>query len=130
MEYKTTTSRRPAKAVGYPAQSRGADGDGGETAGIPLAGVVAASVPNSHKCENPHPAMSKRSAVGSNHDPPPPIGPDQTSAPKRARGRSPDGAEAESNGPQMTLQKRSFKLATWNMRGQGTRTVANSKEKL
>jgi len=30
----------------------------------------------------------------------------------------------------MNLQKRSFKLATWNMCGQGTRTAPNSKEKL
>jgi len=131
MEYKAATSRRPTKAVGYLAQGRGADGDGGRTAGTPLAGVVAASVSNSHKCEIPHPAASKQSMAGSNHDLlPPPIRPDQTLAPKRARGRHPDGAEAESEGPPVTLIKQSFNLATWNMCSQGTRTAIKSKEKM
>jgi len=71
MDYKFTSSRCPAKAVGYPAQSHGADGDSGGTAGTSLAGVEAASVSNNHESEIPHPAAPRRSATGSNHDPPP-----------------------------------------------------------
>jgi len=131
MEYKAATSRCPARAVGYPVQGHGADSDGGRTVGTPLAGVVAASVSNSHKHETPHPAASMRSTAGPNYDlPPPPIGSDQTSAPKRARGRHPDGAEAESEDPPMTLVRKSFNLATWNMCGQSTRMAANSREKM
>jgi len=130
MEYKAATSRRPARAVGYPAQGRGADSDGGGTAGTPLADVVAASVSNSHKCEIPHPMVSKQSALGSNGDLPPTHKADQTSAPERARGRSPNGAKAESQAINMKLQNRVFKLATWNMCGQGTKTASNSREKM
>jgi len=72
MEYKLATSRRPARAVGYPAQGQQADSDGGGTAGTSLAGVVAASVTNNHICEIPHPAASRRRAAGPNGDPPPP----------------------------------------------------------
>jgi len=130
MEYKLATSRRPAKAVGYPAQGRGADGDGGGTAGTSLAGVVAASVTNNRNSENPHPAAPRRSAAGSNCDPPPLPNMGQTSAPKRARGKLPDGAEAEPIDPPIELTRRSFKIATWNMCGQGTRNGLKSAEKM
>jgi len=131
MDIKLASSRRPAKAVGYPAQGRGADGDGGGTAGTSLAGVVAASVSNSQNCENPHPAPPRRRAAGSNGDlPPPSSGSGQTSAPKRARGRTPDGAEAEPEDPPLVLSRKPFKLATWNMCGQGTRDVPKDKVKM
>jgi len=131
MDYKLATSRRPARAVGYPAQSRGADGDGGGTAGTSLAGVVAASVSNSQKRENPHPVAPPRRAIGSNCDPPPPSsGSGQTSAPKRVRGKTPDGAEAEPKDPPLVLTKKPFKLATWNMCGQGSRAAPREKVKM
>ena len=131
MDYKLASSRRPAQAVGYPAQGRGADGDGGGTAGTSLVGVVAASVPNSQICEIPHPAPPRRSAAGSNRDPPPPAhGSGQTSAPKRTRGRLPDGAEAEPEGPPLVLTRKPFKIATWNLCGQGTYAAPKSKDKM
>jgi len=130
MEYKLASSRRPAKAVGYPAQGRGADGDGGGTAGTSLAGVVAASVTNNQNSENPHPAAPRQRAAGSNHDPPPSLHMGQTSAPKRARGKLPDGAEAEPDDPPIQLTRRSFKIATWNMCGQGTRDDPKSTRKM
>jgi len=130
MEVKAATSRCPAQAVSYPAQGRGADSDGGGTAGTSLAGVVAASVSNSHKHESPHPVASSQRAAGSNCDLSPLAGIDQTSAPKGARGRLVDGAEGESDVPTMPLQNRTFKLATWNMCGQGTKSATNSKEKM
>jgi len=131
MDYKLATSRRPAQAVGYPAQGRGADGDGGGTAGTSLVGVVAASVSNSQMCENPHPASPRRRAAGSNSDPPPPSsGSGQTSAPKRTRGKFPDGAGAEPEDPPLVLTRKPFKLATWNMCGQGSRSAPRDKTKL
>ena len=131
MEYKLATSRRPAWAVGYPAQGRGTDGDGGGTAGTSLVGVVAASVSNSHIRENPHPAPPRRRAAGSNGDPPPPSSRSgQFSAPKRARGRFPDGAETASEDPPLVLTKKPFKIATWNMCGQGSRAAPRDKAKM
>jgi len=131
MEYKLATSRRPAKAVGYPAQSRGADGDGRGTAGTSLAGVVAASVSNSQICENPHPVAPPRRAAGSNRNPPPPSsGSGQTSAPKRVRGKTPDGAGAEPVDPPLVLTKKPIRLATWNMCGQGSRAAPKDKAKM
>jgi len=131
MEYKLASSRRPAQAVGYPAQGRGADGDGGGTAGTSLVGVVAASVSNSQLRENPHPAPPRRRDAGSNCDPPPPSsGLGQTSAPKRTGGRLPDGAEAEPEDPPLVLTKKPFKLATWNMCGQGSRATPKDKSKI
>jgi len=131
MDYKLATSRCPARAVGHPAQSRGADGDGGGTAGTSLVGVVAASVSNSQICENPHPAPPRRRAAGSNSNPPPPSsGLGQTSAPKRTRGRFPDGAEAEPEDPPLELTRKPFRLATWNMCGQGSRLAPKDRSKM
>jgi len=131
MDHKLATSRRPARAVCYPAQGRGADGDGRGTAGTSLAGVVAASVSNSQICENPHPAPPRWRAAGSNSDPPPPSsGSGQTSAPKRTRGRFPDGAEAELEDPPLVLTRKPFKIATWNMCGQGSRSAPRDKTKM
>jgi len=130
MEYKLASSKRPAKAVGYPAQGRGADGDSGGTAGTSLAGVVAASVTNNQNGENPHPAAPRRRAAGSNCDPPPSPSMGQTSAPNRTGGKFPDGAEAEPDDPPIQLTRRSFKVATWNMCGQGMRTGPNNTDKM
>jgi len=130
MDYKLATSRRPAQAVGYPAQGRGADGDGGGTAGTSLAGVVAASVTNNHKCETPHPAVPKRRTVGSNSDPSPSSVSGQTLAPKGAGGKLLNGAEAEPDDPPIKLTNKPFKLATWNMCGQGTRQDPTSRRKI
>ena len=131
MDYKLATSKCPAQAVGYPAQGRGADGDGGGTAGTSLVGVVAASVSNSHLRENPHPAPPRRRVAGSNDDPPPPSsGSGQTSAPTRARGKTPDGAEAVPEDPPLVLTKKPFKIATWNMCGQGSRDAPRDKSKM
>jgi len=131
MDYKLATSRRPARAVGYPAQGQGADGNGGGTAGTSLVGVVAASVSNSHTRENPHPAPPRRRVAGSNSDPPPPSsGSGQISAPKRAGGRLPDGAETAPEDPPLVLTKKPFKIATWNMCGQGSRAAPKDKAKI
>jgi len=101
------------------------------TAGTSLAGVVAAGVSNSQLCENPHPVAPPRRATGSNRDPPPPSsGSGQTSAPKRARGKTPDGAGAEPEDPPLVLTKKPFKLATWNMCGQGSRAAPKEKVKI
>jgi len=92
--------------------------------------VVAASVSNSHIRENPHPAPPRRRDAGSNSDPPPPSsGSGQISAPKRARGRFPDGAETAPEDPPLVLTKKPFKIATWNMCGQGSRTAPRDKAK-
>ena len=57
---------RPAKAVGTPDNSKEADGDGRETAGIPLDGVEATSAYSSQKCEIPHRHQSPGADVESN----------------------------------------------------------------
>jgi len=62
--------------------------------------------------------------------PPPSSGSGQTSAPKRTRGRLPDGAEAEPEDPPLVLIRKPFKLATWNMCGQGTRNDPRNREKI
>jgi len=130
MEYKLATSRCPTQAVGYPAQGRGADSDGGGTAGTSLAGVVAASVTNNHKREIPHPAVPGRSAAGSNRDPSPSLVPGQNSTPKRAGGKLPDRVEAEPEDPPIQLTRKPYRVATWNMCGQGTRQESDSKKKM
>jgi len=131
MDYKLASSRRPAQAVGYPAQGCGADGDGGGTAGTSLAGVVAASVSNSQICEIPHPAVPRRRTAGSNRNPPPLSSESgQTSTPKRAGGVLLDGVGAEPQDPPIELTKKPFKIATWNMCGQGTREAPKSKDKM
>ena len=117
----TTTSRnpRPAQAVGYPAQGRGVDGDGGRTAGTPSAGVAAAGAVGSHTCESLHLSESRRSSGSSIHDP--------SSSPPHRRPLSPGpsaalGTPASGPGPaakptNFALKKRSFRVGTWNMNG-------------
>jgi len=98
--------------------------------GTSLAGVVAASVTNNQNSENPHPAAPRRRAAGSNCDPSPLTTSGQTSAPKRAGGTLLDGAEAVPDDPPIELTQRTFKIATWNMCGQGTRKEPNDTGKL
>jgi len=134
MDYKLATSRCPAQAVGYPAQGRGADGDGGGTAGTPPAGEVAVGVTNSHASENPLLSASQRSVgrqkcdlrhtstAGSSPEP---------------NGR--DGAPLDGSGPMHNarspsshfgLKDRSFLIGSWNMAGQTTKVQGSVRKKL
>ena len=117
----STTSKhpRPARAVGYPAQGRGADGGGGRTAGTPPAGVAVAGAVGSHTSESPHLSESRRSSDSSNSDPssslphrrPPSPGP------KAALGTPASGPGPVAKPSNFALKKRSFRVGTWNMNG-------------
>ena len=124
---------RPARAVGTPDNSKGTDGDGRETAGIPLDGVEAASANGSHKCENLH----RHQSTGADAEPntsrcsrtsrprerraartPGNIG-DLGNAPPRGGGFA---ARLTTDPPVITspdvkLKKRAFRIGTWNTRG-------------
>jgi len=119
MDFKLATSRRPAQAVGYPAQGRGADGDGEGTAGTLPVGVGAIGVTNSQSCEIPLLPASQRSVgrTKGNLRPPPMAG--SRPAPNSCVGAPPNGAgpmpSASSPSPELVLQDRSFRVATWNM---------------
>jgi len=122
MDYKLAISRRPAQAVGYPAQGRGADGDGGGTAGTPPVGVGAIGVTNSQICETPLLSASQRSADRSKGNPRPLPTAGSSPGPDSCAGAPPDGSGtmpyARSHTPGVVLQDRSFRVATWNMCGQ------------
>ena len=120
MNYKLATLH-PAQAVGYPAQGRGSDGDGGPTAGRPLAGVVAVSALGNLPCEIPHPVASRQSAIGTNHDlpglgpPPSPCAP--RFSPIGRMGNSSRGPQPAASAAPIRLKPRKFRLGTWNMKG-------------
>jgi len=122
MDIKLATSRRPAQAVGYPAQGRGADGDGGGTAGTPPVGVGAIGVSNSHSCEIPLLPASQRSVSRTKGNPRSPPTAGSRPEPTSCAGAPPDGSgptpNAGSRSPDVVLQDRSFRVATWNMCGQ------------
>jgi len=122
MDIKLATSRRPAQAVGYPAQGRGADGDGGGTAGTPPVGVGAIGVSNSQPCEFPLPPASQRSVGGAKSNPRPLSTAGSNLVPNGRAGAPPDGTRATPNArsptPEVVLQNRTFRIATWNMCGQ------------
>jgi len=122
MDIKLATSRRPAQAVGYPAQGRGADGDGGGTAGTPSMGVGAIGVSNSQSCEIPLLPASQRSVGRTKSNPRPITTAGSSPGPDSCAGAPPDGSgttpSAESHAPGIVLQDRSFRVATWNMCGQ------------
>jgi len=122
MDFKLTTSRRPAQAVGYPAQGRGADGDGGGTAGTPPMGVGAIGVTNSQLCEIPLLPASQRSVGRTKGDPRPLPTAGSSPGPNSRVGAPPNGSGsmpiASSPSPALLLQDRSFRVATWNMCGQ------------
>ena len=116
----STTSKhpRPAQAVGYPAQGRGADSDGGRTAGTPSAGVVDAGAIGSHACESPHLSESRRSSGSSNHDPStPPPWQSPSPGPSAAPGTPASGPGPAAKPSNFALKKRSFRIGTWNMNG-------------
>ena len=122
MSHKLATSR-PAWAVETSDNSRRLDGDGGRTAGTPLAGVGAAGASGNHACENPlrqaspgvpgAPTARRRRKVFY-----PVSSSAQASGPKRARGHPSDGPEgAATDAPNPELKKRTFRFGTWNMLG-------------
>ena len=124
MDFKLATSRRPAKAVGYLAQGRGADGDGGGTAGTPPVGEGAIGVTNSQICETPLLLASQQSVDRTNGNPRPPLTAGSSPEPDSCTGAPPDGSgttpNARSPAPPVQLKDRRFRLATWNMCGQVT----------
>jgi len=124
MDFKLTTSRRPAQAVGYPAQSRGADGDGGGTAGTPPMGEGAIGVSNSQLCESPLLPVSQRSIGRTKGNPRPLPTAGSSPGPDSRAGALPDGSGttpcAKSPAPPIRLKDRRFRVATWNMCGQVT----------
>ena len=122
MNHKLATSR-PAWAVGTSDNSRRPDGDGGRTAGTPLAGVGAAGALGNHACENPlrqaspgvpgAPTARRRRKVFT-----PVSSSTQASSPKRARGHPSDGLEGvATDAPNLKLKQRTFRFGTWNMLG-------------
>jgi len=121
MDFKLATSRRPARAVGYPAQSRGADGDGGGTAGTPPVGEGAIGVTNSQLCENPLLSASQRSAGRTKGNPRPNMTAGSSPGPSSCAGAPPNGSgtmlNARSHVPHIQLKERKFRVATWNMCG-------------
>ena len=122
MDFKLATSRRPTQAVGYPAQGRGADGDGGGTAGTPPVGVGAIGVTNSQSCEIPLLPASQRSVGRTKGNPHPPPVAGSCPVPNSHVGAPPSGTgpmpNASPPSPGLVLQDRSFWIATWNMCGQ------------
>jgi len=122
MDIKLATSRRPAQAVGYPAQGRGADGDSGGTAGTPPMGVGAIGVSNSQSCEIPPLPASQRSVGRTKGNPRPLSTAGSRPGPTSCAGAPPDGLgptpSARSPTPEIILQSRTFRIATWNMCGQ------------
>jgi len=122
MDIKLATSRRPAQAVGYPAQGRGADGDGGGTAGTPPVGVGAIGVTNNQSCEIPLLPASQWSVGRTKGNPRPISTAGSNLVPNGCAGAPLDGTRAMPNArsptPEVVLQNRTFKIATWNMCGQ------------
>ena len=119
MNSTTTRNPRPARAVGYPAQGRGADGGGGRTAGTPPAGVVVAGAIGSHTCESPHLSESRRSSDSLNNypSPPPPHRRPPSPGPSAALGTPASGPGPAAKPSDFALKKRSFRIGTWNMNG-------------
>ena len=137
MDFKLATSRCPAQAVGYPAQGRGADGDGGGTAGTPPVGEGAIGVSNNQLCENPLLPASQRSAGRSKSNPRPISAAGSRSGPNRHVGTRPNGSEPTPSAmppdpPDPTdipLVDRTFRIATWNMNGQSRISVSGATER-
>jgi len=121
MDYKLASSRYPARAVGHLAQSRGADGDGGGTAGTPPVGEGAIGVSNNHLCESPLLPASQRSAGGTKGNPRPSTTAGSSPGPDSCAGAPPNGSgttpDARSRTPRLRLKDRRFRLATWNVCG-------------
>jgi hypothetical protein len=119
----TDQQPHPAQAVGDLAQGRSADGDGGGTAGTPLAGVRAVSANGSQSCETPPLRASTRRACRINSKPEdhtPPREP-RASSPDSLLGSITDGLEGVGIPHPIKLRKRCFRFGTWNMQGRTSR---------
>ena len=114
---KLATSH-PAQAVGYQAQGRGSDGDGGVTAGSPPAGVGAVGARSNQLCENPLLSTSLRSVLGPKSNlQVPPSRRAQSKGPVGARGAAPDGPAPVAVAAPVRLKPRKFRFGTWNIQG-------------
>ena len=114
---KLATSR-PAQAVGYLAQSCGSDGDGGVTAGNPLAGVGAVSAKSNQLCENPLPGTSSQSVLGPKSNPQvPPSHQAQSKGPVGVSGSAPHGPAPAAMAAPVRLKPHKFRFGTWNIQG-------------
>ena len=114
---KLATSR-PAQAVGYPAQGRGSDGDGGVTAGDPLAGVGAVGATSNQLCETPLPSTSSRSVLGPKSNlQVPPSRRAQSTGPVGASGSAPHGPLPAAMAAPIRLKPCKFRFGTWNIQG-------------
>ena len=116
--YKLVTSR-PAQAVGHPAQSCGSDGDGGATAGSPLAGARAVSANGDQLCEIPPPVVSLQSASGPNSNLPGlgPSGRVPCPSPRSGLGAPDNGLGPATKAYPVKLKPRYFRIGTWNING-------------
>ena len=130
---QSSTYPHPAKAVGTPDNSKGADGDGRETAGIPLAGVEATSAFGSHKCEIPHRHQSPGADVESSTSRISRASRHHVRRAARTPGNTGDLGNAPPReggfaarhttdphiivSPDVKLKKRAFRIGTWNTRG-------------
>ena len=142
MNFTTTGSRFPARAVCYHAQSMGPDGDGGETAGTPLAGEGAASSlrfnSRGQSCEIPlhdtstggchEPMVSRSNSPFSRSSPAASL----SSDPGSVMGCTSLTSEAvdATLPPRIKLKPRSFNIGTWNMNGLTGRTGTTSYHKV
>ena len=128
-----STNSYPAKAVGAPDKSKGTDGDGGETAGTPLAGVETTSAFGSQICEILHrhhspgddvePNTSRVSRTSRHQDRRAARTPGNTGDLGNAPPREGEFAARHttippiSKSPDIRLKKRAFRTGTWNTRG-------------
>ena len=108
----------PAQAVGYPAQGCGSDGDGGVTAGNPLAGVGAVGAKSNQLCENPLPGTSSQSVLGPKSNPQvPPSRRAQSKGPVGASGSAPHRPAPAAVAAPIRLKPHKFRFGTWNIQG-------------
>ena len=121
MNYIKLASSRPAQAVGYPAQSRGPDGDGGVTAGDPQAGAGAVRALGSHHSEIPPLSASPQSALSPNHNlhglGSPPSACTQRPGPGGGSGTPPGRPGPAAIVSPVRLKPHKFRFGTWNMNG-------------
>ena len=122
MTHKLASSR-PAWAGETSDNSRRLDGDGGRTAGTPLAGVGAVGASGNHACEIPL-CQASSGVPGApttrrQHKVSIPVSSSaQTSGPKKARGHPSSGPEGVAmDTPTPKLKQRTFRFGTWNMLG-------------
>ena len=108
----------PAQAVGYPAQGRGSDGDGGVTAGNPPAGVGAVSAESNQLCKTPLPGTSLWSVLGPKSNlQVPPSRRAQSKGPVGASGSAPHEPVPTAMAAPVRLKPCKFRFGTWNIQG-------------